>query len=190
MKGSLFPLCPLFSRPIFSSCQGMDHQNRGNRDPLNVFLGEVTKAWEGPYFPYVPYFQGLSFHLAKAWTTKMGEIGTLSWFWHFTLRENRGNRDPLNVFPWWSAKTMKGSLFPLLWWPISIHPVKTWTPKIGEIREIVTLGFGTSLLGKIGEIRTLSIFSLDEVPKPWKGPYFPYFGGPCLDKMTRHGPPK
>ena len=27
----------------------------------------------------------------------IGEIGTLSWFWHFTLRGNRGNRDPLMV---------------------------------------------------------------------------------------------
>ena len=61
----------------------------------------------------------------------------------------------------------KGSLFPLFWWPMSIHPVKTWTTKIGEIGEIGTLScFGTSPLGEIGEIGTLSVFSLDEVPKP------------------------
>ena len=47
MRGSLFPLFPLFSGPIFSSCQDMDHQNRGNRgnrDPLMVLalrLGEI-----------------------------------------------------------------------------------------------------------------------------------------------------
>ena len=38
--------------------------------------------------------------ILAAWTTKIGEIGeigTLSWFWHFTLRGNRGNRDPLMV---------------------------------------------------------------------------------------------
>ena len=55
MRGSLFPLFPLRVKcqnhtrvPIFpissilvanvySSCQDMDHQNRGNRDLLNVF---------------------------------------------------------------------------------------------------------------------------------------------------------
>ena len=222
MRGSLFPLLPLRVKcqnhekvpispispflvaNVYSSCQDMDHQNRGNRGPLSAFpwwsaktmrgslfplfplrvkcqnherlpispilvanvysscqdmcfplvkcqkhervpispispKGEVPKPWEGPY---LPYFQGLSFHLVKTWTTKIGEIGeigTLSWFWHFTLRGNRGNRGPLNVFPWWSAKTMKGSLFPLFWWPMSIHPVKTWTTKIGEIGEIGTL---------------------------------------------------
>ena len=29
---------------------------------------------------------------------------------------------------------MRGSLFPLFWWPMFIHPVKTWTTKIGEMR--------------------------------------------------------
>ena len=56
---------------------------------------------------------------------------------------------------------MRGSLFPLFplfWWPMSIHPVKTWT-----------------WTSKIGEIGTLSVFSFGEVPKPWEGPYFPYF---------------
>ena len=106
--------------------------------------GEVPKPWKGPYFPYFPYFQGLSFHLAKTWTTKIGEIGTLSWFWHFTLRGNRGNRDPLSVFPWWSAKTMKGSLFPLFplfWWSMSWQNDKAWTTRIGEIGEIGTLSW-------------------------------------------------
>ena len=60
---------------------------------------------------------------------------------------------------------MKGSLFPLFWWPMSIHPVKTWTTKIGEIGEIGTLSWFWHL-GEIGEIGTLSVFSLDEVPKP------------------------
>ena len=31
------------------------------------------------------------------WPTKIGEIGEIGWFWHFTLRGNRGNRDPLMV---------------------------------------------------------------------------------------------
>ena len=138
MRGSLFaPILVANVHPV--------NQNRGNRDPLNVFPWWSAKSmkgplfplvptpWEGPYFPYFPYFQGLSFHLAKTWTTKIGEIGeigTLSWFWHFTLR---GNRDPLSVFPWWNAKTMKGSLFPLFWWPMSWQDDKAWTTKIGEI---------------------------------------------------------
>ena len=72
MRGSLFPLLPLRVRcqnhekvpispispilvaDVYSSCQDMDHQNRGNRDPLSVFVGEVPKPWEGPYFPYFP----------------------------------------------------------------------------------------------------------------------------------------
>ena len=150
-------ISPILVANVYSSCQDMDHQNRGNRDPLSVFPSWSAKTMKGflfPLFPlrvkcqnhrrvpYFPYFQGLSFHLAKAWTTKIEEIGeivTLSWFWHFTLRGNRGNRGPLSVFPWWSAKTMKGSLFPLFWWPMSIHPVKTWTTKIGEIGKIGTL---------------------------------------------------
>ena len=33
----------------------------------------------------------------ETWITKIGEIGTLSWFWYFTLRGNRGNRDPFMV---------------------------------------------------------------------------------------------
>ena len=73
-----------------------------------------------------------------------------------------------SLFP--PAKTMRGSLFPLFplfWWPMSIHPVKTWTTKIGEI----------------GEIGTLSWF--------WRftlrgNPYFPYFGGQCLFILSRH----
>ena len=126
----------------------------------------MPKPWEGPYFPYFPHFQCLSFHLAKTWTTKIketGEIDTLSWFWHFTLRGNRGNRDPLSVFPWWSAKTMRGSLFPLFpifWWPMSIHPVKTWTTKIGEIGEIGTLSWfwHFTLRGNRGNRDPLMVF--------------------------------
>ena len=139
MRGSLFPLFPLFSGPIFSSCQDMDHQNRGNR----------------------------------------GNIGTLSWFWHFTLRGNRGNRDPLSVFPWWNAKTMKGSLFHLFWWPMSIHPVKTWTTKIGEIGEIGTLSWfwHFTLRGNRGNKGPLMLLALHQ-GKTLRGSLFPLFWWP------------
>ena len=72
---------------------------------------------------------------------------------------------------------MRGSLFPLFplfplfCWSMSIHPVKTWTTKIGEIREI----------------GTLSWFWHFTQGKRCEGPYFTSFGGPCLDKMTRIG---
>ena len=138
--------------------------------------GEVPKPWEGPYFPYFPYFQGLSFHLPKTWITKIGEIGTLSWFWHFTLRGNRGNRDPLNVFPWWNAKTMKGSLFPLFWWPMSIHPVKTWTTKIGEIGTLSWFWHFT-LGGNRGNRDPLKVFPWWSA-KTMKGSLFPLFWWP------------
>ena len=53
----------------------------------------MPKPWEGPYFPYFPYFGGQCLFILS--------------------RHGPPNRDPLSVFPWWSAKTMRGSLFPL-----------------------------------------------------------------------------
>ena len=50
--------------------------------------------------PISPICLDPSLDLVKAWTLKIGEIeeiGTLSWFWHITLRANRGNRDSLTV---------------------------------------------------------------------------------------------
>ena len=61
--------------------------------------------------------------------------------------QNRWNRDPLSVFPGWSAKTMKGSLFPLL--PLR---VKCQNHERVPISPISPKG---------------------EEPKPWEGPYFP-----------------
>ena len=52
------------------------------------------KPSEGPYFPYFPYFGGLCLLILP--------------------RHGPPNRDPLMVLPGWSAKTMRGSLFPLL----------------------------------------------------------------------------
>ena len=131
MRGSLFPLFPLRVKcqnhervpispispilvaNVYSSCQdmGMDHQNRGNRDPLSVFpwwsaktmrgplfplfpLRVMPKPWKGPYFPYSPIL------VANVYSS--------------CQEMDHQNRDPLNVFPYWSAKTMRGSLFPLL----------------------------------------------------------------------------
>ena len=155
MRGSLFPLFPLRVK-----CQ--NHE----RVPIS------------PISPIL--VANVSFHPVKTWTTKIGEIGTLSVF-----------------SPWWGAKTMRGSLFPLFplfWWSANVpwNPVKTWTTKIGEIGA-------------------LSVFSIGEMPKPWEGPscplfplrvkcqnhervdfpYFPYFQWPIsLFILPRHGPPK
>ena len=93
----------------------------------------------GSLFPLFPLLPSHGFGTSPLGA--IGEIGTLSWFWHFTLRGNRGNRDPLSVFPGWSAKTMRGSLFPLFWSSMSFHLVKTWTTKIEEIGEIGTLSW-------------------------------------------------
>ena len=96
----------------------MDHQNRGNRgnrDPLMVLALHPGKTLRGSLFPLLPLRVKCQNHervpispifmvnvltSEETWTTKIGEIGeigTLSWFWHFTLRGNRGNRDPLMV---------------------------------------------------------------------------------------------
>ena len=99
----------------------MGHQNRGNRDPLMVLALHPGKTLGGSLFPLLPLRVKCQSHervpispispifmvnvltSEETWATKIGEIGTLSWFWHFTLRGNRGNRDPLMVLalrPW------------------------------------------------------------------------------------------
>ena len=112
------PISPIFMVHVFSSCQDMGHQNRGNRDPLMVLALHPGKTLRGSLFPLLPLRVKCQNHervpispispifmvnvltSEETWTTKIGEIGeigTLSWFWHFTLRGNRGNRDPLMV---------------------------------------------------------------------------------------------
>ena len=72
------------------------------------------KTLRGSYFPY---FGGPC--LDRMNIGEIEEIGTLSWFWHFTLRGNRGNRDAVMVLAPHQGKTMRGSLFPLFWWSMS-----------------------------------------------------------------------
>ena len=169
---------------------GQDAAGNHQRVPISPIApkGEVPKPWGGPYFPYFPYFGGLCLLILP--------------------RHGPPNRDPLMVLPGWSAKTMRGSLFPLLPLrvkcqnhervpisPISpilvVHVLARWEDidhqnrgNRGNRDPLMVLALA------IGEIGTLSAFSLGEVPKPWESLYFPYFGGPCLDKMKRHGPPK
>ena len=126
MRGSLFPLFPLRLKcqnhervpispilvaNVYSSCQDMDHQKRGNMDPLSVFPWWSAKTMRGSLFPLrvkcqnherVPISPISPILVANVYSSCQDMD-----------HQNRGNRDPLNVFPWWSAKTMRGSLFPL-----------------------------------------------------------------------------
>ena len=42
-KVPISPISPILVADLYSSCQDMDHQNRGNRDPVSVFVGELHK---------------------------------------------------------------------------------------------------------------------------------------------------
>ena len=115
MRGSLFPLFPLRVKAnVYSSCQDMDHQNRGNRDPLNVFPWWSAKTMRGSLFPLFPL-------RVKCQNHERVPISPISPILVANVysscqdmdHQNRGNRDRLSVFPWWSAKTMRGSLLPL-----------------------------------------------------------------------------
>ena len=102
------PISPILVVHALSSCQDMGHQNRGNRDPFMVLVLHQGKTLRGSLFPLrvkcqnherVPvslfwwpmsihplFWWPMSIHPVKTWATKIreiGEIGTLSWFWHF-----------------------------------------------------------------------------------------------------------
>ena len=126
MTGSLFPLFPLRVKcqnhervpispilvaNVYSSCQDMDHQNRGNRDPLSAFPWWSAKTMRGSLFPLrvkcqnherVPISHISSILVANVYSSCQDMD-----------HQNSGNRNPFNVFPWWSAKSMRGPLFPL-----------------------------------------------------------------------------
>ena len=114
MRGSLFPLLPLRVK-----CQ---NHERVPISPISPIL--VVHA------------------LSSTWATKIGEIGTLSWFWPLRVKcqnhervpispispilvvhvltgwidignHNRGNRGPFMVLALHQRKTLRGSLFPL-----------------------------------------------------------------------------
>ena len=151
----------------------------------------MPKPWEGPYFPYFPYFGGQCLFILS--------------------RHGPPNRDPLSVFPWWSAKTMRGSLFPLF--PLRVKCQNHERLPISPISPILVANVYSScqdmdhqnrgnrdLLSvlpwwsaKTMRVPISTISPKGEVPKPWEGPYFPYFpyfGGQCLFILSRHGPPK
>ena len=123
------------------------------------------------------------------------------------------NQSPKNVNTYphtylLSSKTMRGSLFPLLplrvkcqnhervpislfplfWWSMPCHLVKTWATKIGEIGTLSW--FWHFIKGKHSDGFPY-LTPKGEVPKPWEGPYlhyFPYFGGPCISMFWKDRP--
>ena len=119
MRGSLFPLFPLRVKcqnhervpispispilvvHVLSSCQGMGHQNRGNRDPL-INAERRVKCQNHERVPISPISPILVVHVLTGWI----DIGHQN-------RGNSGNRDPLMVLALQPGKTLRGSLFPL-----------------------------------------------------------------------------
>ena len=123
MRGS--PISPILVANVYSSCQDMDHQNRGNRGNRGAChgfgtssLGEIgeietlsafslrVRCQNHERVPISPILvahvltrrQDMDQNRGNTKIGEIGEIGTLSWFWRFTLRGNRGNRDLLMVF--------------------------------------------------------------------------------------------
>jgi len=101
MRGSLFPLFPLLVVTMVS--QDVANKQETMRESLFPLLALRVMCQNHervPISPISPICLDPSLDLVKAWTLKIGEIeeiGTLSWFWHITLRANRGNRDSLTV---------------------------------------------------------------------------------------------
>ena len=112
MRGSLFPLFPLFWWPMSIHPVKTWTTKIGEIGTLSLLsLGEVPKPWEGPLFPLrvkcqnherVPISPISSILVANVYSSCQDMD-----------HQNSGNRNPFNVFPWWSAKSMRGSLFPL-----------------------------------------------------------------------------
>ena len=92
------PISPILVVHVFSSCQEMGHQNRGNRVPLMVLALHPGKTLRGSLFPLlplrvkcqnherVPISPILVVHVLARWKDMDHQN-----------RGNRGNRDPLMV---------------------------------------------------------------------------------------------
>ena len=132
MRGSLFPLLPLRVKcqnhervpispisPILvvhalSFCQDMDHQNRGNRDPLMVLALHQGKTLRGSLFPLFPLRVKRQNH-ERVPISPISPILVVhvSTGWIDIGHQNRGNRDLFMVLALHQGKTLRGSLFPL-----------------------------------------------------------------------------
>ena len=95
------PISPILVVHVFSSCQDMDHQNRGNRDPLMVLALHPGKTLRGSLFPLLP----LRVKCQNHERVPISPISPILVAYVFSScqdmdhqdRGNRGNRDPLMV---------------------------------------------------------------------------------------------
>ena len=119
MRGSLFPLFPLRVKcqnhervpistispilvaNVYSSCQDMDHQNRGNRDPLSVLPWWSAKTMSGSLFPLFPLRVKCQNHervpISPISPILVANVYSSCQDMDHQNRGNRGNRDPLMV---------------------------------------------------------------------------------------------
>ena len=109
------PISPILVVHVFSSCQDMGHQNRGNRDPLMVLALHPRKTLRGSLFPLLP----LRVKCQNHERVPISPISPILVVYVFSScqdmdHQNRGNRDPLMVLALHPGKTLRGSLFPLL----------------------------------------------------------------------------
>ena len=109
------PISPILVVHVFSSCQDMGHQNRGNRDPLMVLALHPGKTLRGSLFPLLP----LRVKCQNHERVPISPISPILVVYVFSScqdmdHQNRGNRDPLMVLALHPGKTLRGSLFPLL----------------------------------------------------------------------------
>ena len=99
MRGSLFPLFPLFwwSMPCHL-VKDMGHQNRGNRDPFMVLALHQGKTLRGSLFPLFPLRVKCQNH-ERVPISPISPILVVHVLtgWIDIGHQNRGNRDPFMV---------------------------------------------------------------------------------------------
>ena len=114
MRRSLFPLFPLFWWLMSIHPVKTWTTKIGEIGPSQCFCWWSAKTMRGALFPLFPL-------RVKCQNHERVPISPISPILVANVysscqdmdHQNRGNRDPLNVFPWWSAKSMRASLFPL-----------------------------------------------------------------------------
>ena len=95
------PISPILVVHVFSSCQDMGHQNRGNRDPLMVLALHPGKTLRGCLFPLLPLRVKCQNH-ERVPISPISPILVVHVLARWKdmdhqNRGNRGNRDPLMV---------------------------------------------------------------------------------------------
>ena len=132
MRGSLFPLFPLRVKcqnhervtispispilvaNVYSSCQDMDHQNKGNRDPFMVLALHQGKTLRALLFPLFPLRVKCQNH-ERVTISPISPILVANVYssCQDMDHQNRGNRDPFMVLALHQGKTLRALLFPL-----------------------------------------------------------------------------